>query len=112
MEIFHWSPRLNASGDIKLKTLGVQFGDGYRQDAADGINNKGAEWHLTFVNKESMLQPIKDFLDAHGGWKSFLWAAPMSQLEEYKAGQYNLVALGAKGFSLSVTFVRSSGVNQ
>ena len=42
VEIFNWSPRINPQGRTKFRVLSAQFGDGYGQTAADGINNKVA----------------------------------------------------------------------
>lgn len=106
MQQFTWIPRVSASGDITHRVLSAKFGDGYQQDAGDGINTKGDVWELSFVNREAVIKGIADFLDAHGGWKAFEWTPPLGVAGAYKAAEYNIVAHGARNFTLTVTFTR------
>ena len=103
-ETFVWSPRVNPRGRTKLRTLTASFGDGYAQRAGDGINNKVQSWPLEFVGAASAVSPIIEFLDRHGGFRSFLWTPPLGVAGRYRAGEYETVALGAAMYSLSVTF--------
>lgn len=104
MELFTWCPLINPTGDIKLRTLTAQFGDGLQQAAGDGINNKVQVWPLQFAGKEAYITPIKNFLDAHKGYRSFLWTPPLSGQIVVRASQYSPVAMGVGLYTLSVTF--------
>lgn len=102
-ETFTWSPRVNPRGQVTLRTLEAKFGDGYTQAAADGINNKIQSWLLEFVGNETRTAQIVDFLDRHGGYRSFLWTPPLGRQGQYRAVEYEPVALGGGMYSLTVT---------
>lgn len=104
MEVFSWVPRINAQGNVRFRVLEAQFGDGYTQKAADGINNKVQSWPLQFVGKAALIAPIVAFLDRHAGHRAFLWTPPLGEQGYYTAREYQPVALGGGAFSLSVTF--------
>ena len=104
METFTWSPRVGAQGSTTYRTLKAQFGDGYAQEVADGINNEVQVWPLQFVGKEAYVQPILGFIRRHKGASSFLWTPPLGAPGFYKAGALELLALGAGNFQVSVTF--------
>lgn len=104
IETFDWCPRVGAQGTTTMRVLRAQFGDGYAQVGADGINNNVQSWPLTFTGKRPDIEPIKAFLDAHAGYKSFYWTPPMGVQGLYRAGSYSLAAQGAEIFSITVTF--------
>lgn len=55
----------------------AQFGDGYQQRVADGINTSPEEWTLTFSARvASEANEILQFLEARGGIESFWWTSP------------------------------------
>ena len=58
VEIFNWSPRINPQGRTKFRVLSAQFGDGYGQTAADGINNKVATWPLHFFKQKTAYEML------------------------------------------------------
>lgn len=103
MDTFTWCPRINPQGSITLRVLTAQFGDGYQQNAADGINSKTGSWPLEFVGSAEEIKPIADFLDVHGGWQRFLWTAPLSVAAVYLAGTYTVTPMGGDLYTLSVT---------
>jgi len=39
-ETFTWSPRVDPEGTSTFRVLRAQFGDGYAQEAGDGIHNE------------------------------------------------------------------------
>jgi phage-related protein len=61
----------------KVRVLNTQFGDGYTQRQADGINTIPEVWDLTF---EYSSKTDRDALDAAltslGGVNYFLWTPP------------------------------------
>ena len=104
IETFTWSPRVNPQGRTKFRVLSAQFGDGYRQTAADGINNKVASWPLQFSGSEAQVGPIVAFLDRHQGYRAFQWQPPLGEPGYYTATDYDLTAMGGEMYSLAVTF--------
>lgn len=103
MKTFIWCPRVNASGSIMDRTLVAQFGDGYQQAAADGINTQIETWPISFIRRMDKMQPIIDFLDSVGQWEAFLWTSPAGKQGAYRRGEYSLIPMGAGLYSLSVT---------
>lgn len=106
MKTFIWCPKTNPSGQIIDRALVAQFGDGYQQAAADGINTKIDSWPLTFIKRRDKMQPLVDFLDEVGQWQAFLWTPPMGTENAYRRAEYTLIPMGAELYSLTVTFNR------
>ncbi|MCM2537718.1 phage tail protein [Burkholderia glumae] len=81
-DTFIWKPTVaNSSGSATMKVRKAQFGDGYAQRTADGLNNSSSTFSLQFVNDAATIGAILAFLRAHGGatsfyWTPILWAAP------------------------------------
>ena len=105
-EVFNWSPRPNPVGAFKDRTLRVQFGDGYEQEAADGIHTVTQSWPLQFVGNEVYVRPILDFVRRHAGGK-FLWTPPLGEAGRYKARSLSVQPMGADMYTIAVTFEES-----
>ncbi len=73
MSDFDYQPAPNASPSYTPKVLTSQFGDGYRQDTADGINNNLPKWSLTFNRPRVEIEAILAFFIAKGGVQRFTW---------------------------------------
>lgn len=109
METFTFCPRVNPTATVTQRTLVAQFGDGYAQRAADGINGRTESWPLEFVGDEAYIRPIKAFLDRHGGWKSFLWTPPLGDEQHFVTpGGYTLTPQHADLYTLSVTLQQNN----
>lgn len=103
IEVFNWSPRPNPVGTLKDRTLRVQFGDGYEQEAADGIHAATQSWPLEFVGREAYVRPILEFVKRHAGYRAFFWTPPMGEQGYYKAREVRLRAMEGDMFALSFT---------
>ncbi|RXU04945.1 phage tail protein [Pseudomonas syringae] len=106
-ETFDFDVQVGASGDVKQRTWSNDFGDGYTQAGGVGINTKSQAWDVTVTGRFGVgqkLQQVRDFLDRHEGFKSFLWAPPGSGQGRYTANGYKLSTLGAGLHSLSTSF--------
>jgi phage-related protein len=75
-DTFNFLPDDGPSGDIKMRIMKTQFGDGYAQVIPDGLNVKFQVWPLKFDRAAADILPIKQFLDAHIGI-SFNWTPPV-----------------------------------
>lgn len=65
------------SNKPKVRVLQADFGDGYSQRAADGINSIGNVVALSWpVLSLTMSDMIEDFLRARKGVEAFLWTQP------------------------------------
>jgi phage-related protein len=74
---FTYDPVTDPVGTTTYRTLISQFGDGYSQVAADGINNTYDTWTLSFAGGSSDVTPVKTFLDALQGYLPFYWTPPL-----------------------------------
>jgi phage-related protein len=106
-ETFSYCTRVGATGDISQRTWENEFGDGYTQAGGIGINTKSQSWDISVtgqMREGDDLKGVRDFLDRHEGYKSFIWSAPGAGAGRYRATGYKLNAAGAGMFTLSVTF--------
>lgn len=104
---FTWKPDSKPSGTKTFRVLTAQFGDGYKQTAANGINNASQSWPLTFTGRSADLAPIQAFLDARAGWQSFYWTPPLSAQGLYKCDTYQIKQIGSDVWQISATFEQS-----
>lgn len=106
-QTFTWAPRLDPTGTSTYRVRTAQFGDGYKQTVADGINNKTQSWPLSFNGKSSKITPIRDFLDARMGYQSFYWTPPLGTQGLYKCASHTLHHMGAGNYELNCVFEQS-----
>ncbi|MCG6541752.1 phage tail protein [Pseudomonas sp. KSR10] len=105
IETFTWSPDGETEGEIAQRRRSSQFGDGYQQVTADGINAEQGSWPVTFGGTEDEIRPIRDFLRRHQGSKAFLWTPPLGELGLYRNdGLFRVNAKGGGIYVLSTTF--------
>ncbi|HEY1140083.1 MAG TPA: phage tail protein [Lysobacter sp.] len=107
-EVFTWPTEVGAAGEISFRVRKAQFGDGYAQAVGDGINNRAQRWPVTVWGGLEEVQPAVDFLDAHAGFKSFLWTSPKGQ-GLYRCESYTLTPGPSDSWSLVATFEEHFG---
>lgn len=103
-DVFGWKAINSTSGQATFRVRRAQFGDGYSQEAANGINNKVQSWPLQFAGSEDEMQAIIDFFDACAGYRSFLWTPPLGKQGLYKVALYTPSPLGGPVYTISATF--------
>lgn len=61
----------------EIKILKADFGDGYTQRAADGLNNIKESWDVEWKNidKDTAFE-IVNFIKARKGYQGFFWTPP------------------------------------
>lgn len=104
---FTWKADSKPTGTKTFRVLTAQFGDGYKQSTADGINNVSQSWPLSFTGRASDITPIRDFLDARAGWQSFYWTPPLGTQGLYKCPSYEVKQIGSDVWQISGTFEQS-----
>lgn len=104
---FTWAPLVQPTGTATYRVLTAQFGDGYKQTAADGINNKVQSWPLTFSGTADEIAPIRNFLDAQQGYQAFLWTPPLGVQGYYKCAAHTLQPVEGDVYTLTATFEQS-----
>lgn len=91
-------------GTTTPRVLKAQFGDGYSQVAADGINNVGESWPISVAGGTADVKPVKDFLDATQGVSAFYWTPPLGNQGLYRCPSYQLTAQVGDNFILAAQF--------
>jgi phage-related protein len=87
----------------KVKT--VQFGDGYTQEAPDGINYNLFTWNLSWdALTSSEKTTIENFLVAAGGYATFQWADPEGTTQKVKCRTWSFSLIEPTLYKLSATF--------
>ena len=77
-------PDQGATKDVVPRTTTIQYGDGYVQEVADGINTLDETWQLSFtLRTKAVIQSIDDFLSAQKGVTSFDWTAPDGKTSKF-----------------------------
>lgn len=95
-------------GTKKFRVRRAQFGDGYDQVIADGINNVTQEWPLTFAGlTKTEAQAIASFLDSHAGATSFYWTPPLGSQGLYRASEYTVTPVSGDIYTIAVTFTQA-----
>lgn len=101
--VFTWRAINDTTATVKVRSLNVQFGDGYRQIAGDGINSVSEEWPITIIGELEPMKAARDFLREHAG-SSFLWTTPMGERIRVTSNDYQLQPVGGRLYTLSATF--------
>lgn len=108
-DTFIWVPLLSSpGGQTTDRTKFIQFGDGYEQEAPDGINTETSTWQLTFIDKADVITAIRDFLRAHQGATPFYWTPPLDVPLLFKCkSRTPPTPLGAGNYTLTATFTQT-----
>lgn len=104
---FTWVVNTSASPTIGYTVRTAQFGDGYAQDAGEGVNNKTESWEVTCVGSDTDINAIMTFMDGLAGYKSFFWTNPLGQLGLYKCKNPSPTELGGNTFQFTGTFTKA-----
>lgn len=68
-------PSAGTETDFQAKILKADFGDGYTQRSADGLNNVKRSTTLAWNNLSiDEAQALEDFFVARGGWEPFIYS--------------------------------------
>ncbi|MGE1734216.1 phage tail protein [Enterobacter hormaechei] len=62
--------------------------------AGDGINPATPQWSVSFTGDEAYIQAIKNFLNRHTGWKSFIWKPPLEPSGLWRAESFQISTHG------------------
>lgn len=89
MTTFNYLPDWSAEVTHDPVINKIQFGDGYQQREAVGINNDLASWSVKFERSPEEANTIYEFLKARGGVEAFNWVDPFgSSITVVTEGQY------------------------
>lgn len=102
-DTFNYPYTTEPTGTATLRARKAQFGDGYAQTVADGLNAKTQAWPLVFDGDDGDISPIAAFLDAHVGI-SFYWTPALGVQGYYQCASYTLVPHGSNLYTLTAQF--------
>ena len=106
VKTFTWQVERDIDPTIKYRAVETQFGDGYKQTSADGINIKDEQYAFKAHAYGVKAQEIMDFFDEHQGWKSFFWTPPLGKLGLYTCADPKPTPQGGGLYAISGTFVK------
>lgn len=100
---FTWCATKQSRGTVTGSVRRAQFGDGYAQSSADGINPISSSWNVEFVGRKDRIKEISDFLRSHVG-KSFIWDEPLVGDGFFYCDTFNPSPNGSRLYTLTATF--------
>lgn len=104
MSDFNYQPAFSAQLVKAPRVRSAQFGDGYQQRIADGINNQPESWRLTFNVDNTDADAIESFLEGKGGAESFTWT-PKNRTEiTVVCGEWSRVLTSPNTSTINATF--------
>ena len=101
------STGVNLTSAFKVNT--AQFGDGYSQRVADGINANARSWSVSFTNQATAIDAIQAFLDTEAGVTSFTWVPPVGYSGKWLCESYSRSIDDFDNETLSATFTEVFG---
>lgn len=105
MKTFIWKMNMGASASTHHNVTKTQFGDGYAQRVSFGINTRRTDWSGAKTGDwASVIKPIKDFLDEHGGIHPFLWTDPHGNTAKYICQDYEISQRKGNFWQISLKF--------
>lgn len=107
MEEFKWRTQIqdSPSGEFKHRIKEIEFGDGYKQVAGDGINPESQTWPFSYMGLKDEVMPIFKFIRRHTA-KSFIWTPPFGEkgLYRIKADSITMIPISGGVMKLTATF--------
>ncbi|WP_262207516.1 phage tail protein [Serratia proteamaculans] len=103
IDTFNWPVRLQASEDINISIIQVQFGDGYKQVASSGLNAAVETWSLSCNGESSNISVVRDFLKSHA-IQSFWWTNPWGEKKLYRVKSDSIKPKFINGMFVDITF--------
>lgn len=107
MEEFKWRTQIqdSPSGGFKHRIKEIEFGDGYKQVAGDGINPESQTWPFSYMGLKDEVMPIFKFIRQHTA-KSFIWTPPFGEkgLYRVKADSITMIPVSGGVMKLTATF--------
>jgi phage-related protein len=104
MPDFNYVPLINAGANKQPRVKTAQFGDGYQQRVADGINTLEQTWNLTFRNTAAVINAIDAFLIARNGAASFTWVPPDQPEIKVLCRSWNKTIINKRVYELTASF--------
>lgn len=105
MATFTWSPSYSAQKAHRPRVLLAQFGDGYEQRVADGINTNPEMWDVQFATRrDDEADQIDNFLKSRGGVEAFDWVTPFGLSGKFVCRDWQRTKTGPLLSTISAKF--------
>jgi phage-related protein len=108
--VFGWCVT-DANFDLEPTIIKAQFGDGYAQRRAAGINTQTRKWNLSMKNIDAKTATaVLDFLSARNGVDIFNWTPPRTATPEdvicpsWNSAYGDLLDDGTRLFTITMKF--------
>ena len=102
------APSTGSDEKRSYKVRKTNFGDGYQQRVADGLNSARTVWNLSFQGLTTTdANTVEAFIEARGGHESFYWTPPNGSQGRWVCEGLSRVEEGNAHASISVQFVQS-----
>ena len=94
------------------RVLRIQFGDGYEQRIAEGLNSSQESYQISYSNRpKAEIDDIAAFMDEKKGVTSFNYVIPDTNnggetTIKVVCDQYNLVYVNVSSYTFTATFRR------
>lgn len=102
-------PAVSSQKTTMYRQITLQFGDGYMQNAPDGINNVYYKWDVKYENvKLADRNTLQTFFDSIGLWSWFSWTAPGDSVaRKWKITTAPVeTSVGANIYTISVSYTQ------
>lgn len=98
------NPNYNTSSkQYTARVLETQFGDGYRQRVADGINCIQREYTLEWIGTNSDIDELVAHFVERAGYQSFTWTPPDESSMKWTCQKWVRTDLGTDVSQLTAT---------
>lgn len=105
MATFTFTPSFPASVSQQPRIVTSQFGDGYEQRVAFGINTKPKTWQLQFLNRDDTERDnILAFLEARGGVEAFDWTDPNGYAAKWVCSEWTVEQVSCNFNNVNTSF--------
>ena len=105
MATFTYTPSFTADLEERPNVQRIQFGDGYEQRVAFGINTQPKNWSLQFNNRtDAERDTILTFLRARGAVESFDWTDPNGYAGKWICSEWQTSQVSCNFNNITATF--------
>jgi phage-related protein len=105
MATFTYTPSFSADLEERPIVQRIQFGDGYEQRVAFGINTQPKNWSLQFNNRtDTERDNILTFLRARGAVESFDWTDPNGYAGKWICSEWQTSQVSCNFNNITATF--------
>jgi phage-related protein len=107
-DIFAFCPTYEPQKNMDPRLLTAKFGDGYQQDAPDGLNYGPMAWALSFESEtQDNADAMDSFLMNHIG-RPFYWVEPSGRIAAlYKCSSWDVRTVGPKLYTVTAKLLQS-----